>query len=137
MCYNVHMNIYSYVFTENVNNGEHLLTIWKGPKEDVMKHTAIEPWDADGMAEFFKVLSDKTRVRILAELLSGSLCVMHISERVGMSQSAISHQLAILRRANLVRVTRKGKMLVYAISDEHVRLLLDMAILHLNEEARL
>ena len=98
-----------------------------------MKHTAIERWDPNKTAEFFKVLGDKTRLRILVELLSGSLCVMHISERVGMSQSATSHQLAILRRADLVRVTRKGKTLVYSISDEHVRLLLDMAILHLNE----
>ena len=99
-----------------------------------MKHTAMERWDPDAMADFFKILGDKTRLRILMELLSGSLCVMHISERVGMSQSATSHQLAILRRADLVRVTRKGKTLVYAISDEHVRLLLDMAILHLGEE---
>ena len=99
-----------------------------------MKHTAMERWDSDAMADFFKILGDKTRLRILMELLSGSLCVMHISERVGMSQSATSHQLAILRRADLVRVTRKGKTLVYAISDEHVRLLLDMAILHLGEE---
>ncbi|MBQ3000011.1 MAG: winged helix-turn-helix transcriptional regulator [Clostridia bacterium] len=99
-----------------------------------MKHTVMERWDPDAMADFFKILGDKTRLRILMELLSGSLCVMHISERVGMSQSATSHQLAILRRADLVRVTRKGKTLVYAISDEHVRLLLDMAILHLGEE---
>ena len=86
----------------------------------------------DTMCTFFKVIADKTRLRILMALLGGNLCVMHISEAVGMSQSATSHQLAILRRADLVRVTRKGKMLVYAISDEHVRLLLDMAILHLN-----
>jgi len=51
-----------------------------------MKHTAMERWDPDAMADFFKVLGDKTRLRILGELLSGSLCVMHISERVGMSQ---------------------------------------------------
>lgn len=88
------------------------------------------------MSSFFKVMSDKTRLRILAELLEGSLCVMHISERVGMSQSAISHQLAILRRADLVKVKRNGKNLIYSISDEHVRLVLDMASLHVSEEAR-
>lgn len=86
------------------------------------------------MSGFFKVLSDKTRLAILAELLEASLCVMHISERVGMSQSAVSHQLAILRRADLVRVKRNGKSLVYSISDDHVRLMLDMAMLHINEE---
>ena len=57
-----------------------------------------------GMSTFFKVMGDPTRLRILVELLEGSLCVNHICERVGMSQSAVSHQLAILRRADLVRV---------------------------------
>ncbi len=86
------------------------------------------------MSDFFKVMGDKTRLRILIELLDSSLCVMHISERLGMSQSAISHQLAILREADLVRVKRSGKTVVYSISDEHVRLMLDMAVLHVTEE---
>lgn len=88
------------------------------------------------MSSFFKIMSDKTRLSILIELLEGSLCVMHISERVGMSQSAISHQLAILRKADLVRVKRSGKSVVYSISDEHVRLMLDMALLHISEEGK-
>lgn len=88
----------------------------------------------DKMTKFFKIMGDKTRLSILIELLEGSLCVMHISERVGMSQSAISHQLAILRKADLVRVKRSGKSIVYSISDEHVRLMLDMALLHVSEE---
>lgn len=82
---------------------------------------------------FFKVMGDETRLRILTSLLDGSLCVKHISERVGMSQSAISHQLAVLRQADLVRVARNGKQLIYSISDEHVRLMLDMALLHVKE----
>lgn len=90
----------------------------------------------DKMSEFFKAMADKTRLSILMALLDGSLCVMHISARVGMSQSAISHQLAILRRADLVRVKRQGKTLVYSISDEHVRLMLDMALLHVNEREK-
>ena len=85
----------------------------------------------ESMSSFFKVLADKTRLGILTELLRGSLCVMHISERLGMSQSAISHQLAILRKADLVRIKRNGKSIVYSIADEHVRLILDMALLHL------
>ncbi len=88
------------------------------------------------MSDFFKVMSDKTRLNILIELLGGSMCVMHIAERVGMSQSATSHQLAILRRADLVRVKRNGKSVVYSISDEHVRLMLDMAVLHIGEEGK-
>ncbi len=88
------------------------------------------------MSDFFKIMGDKTRLRILMELLDANLCVMHISERLGMSQSAISHQLAILRAADLVRVRRSGKTVIYSISDEHVRLVLDMAVLHINEEKK-
>ena len=89
--------------------------------------------EIDRMSEFLKVMSDRTRLRILIELMQGTLCVMHISERVGMSQSATSHQLAVLRRADLVKMTRKGKTAVYSISDEHVRLMLDMVRLHIEE----
>ena len=102
---------------------------------NLFKHTPskLSENDLNTMATFFKIMSDNTRLRILIELLEGSLCVMHISERVGMSQSATSHQLALLRKADLVRVTRNGKNVVYSISDEHVRLMLDMALLHVNE----
>lgn len=86
------------------------------------------------MSAFLKVMSDGTRLRILMELMNGTLCVMHISERLGMSQSAISHQLAVLREADLVRMTKKGKTAVYSISDEHVRLIIDMVRLHIAEE---
>ena len=82
---------------------------------------------------FFKVLGDKTRLKILYSLFDGAKCVMHISERVEMSQSAVSHQLAILKKANLVRVARNGKNQVYSISDEHVRLVMDVAEIHVGE----
>ncbi len=94
----------------------------------------VQQTDLDKMSGFFKVIADKTRLRILVELLGGSLCVMHISERLEMSQSAISHQLAILKKANLVKIKRSGKSIVYSISDEHVRLMLDMALLHITED---
>ena len=85
------------------------------------------------IGNFFKVMGDPTRLKILTALLGGKLCVMHISEAVGMSQSAVSHQLAILRAANLVKVSRSGKTQIYSIADEHVRLILDMAMLHSGE----
>ena len=106
-------------------------------KNDKTKNRAVELRTGDAelekMSAFFKAVADKTRLAILTALLEGNLCVMHISERVGMSQSAISHQLAILRNAKLVKTSRRGKTLVYSIADEHVRLVLDMAILHINE----
>ena len=93
---------------------------------------------SDGSVErmscFFKALADETRVKILCALFESGKCVMHISERVGMSQSAVSHQLSVLRRANLVKVSRNGKNQVYSIADEHVRLVLDMAYLHVCEK---
>ncbi|MBQ9783411.1 MAG: winged helix-turn-helix transcriptional regulator [Clostridia bacterium] len=97
-------------------------------------HSLLGEQELDTMCDFFKMMADRTRLRILMELLEGSLCVMHISERVGMSQSATSHQLALLRKAKLVHVTRKGKSVAYSISDEHVRLMLDTAMLHVHEE---
>ncbi len=99
-----------------------------------MKSGHLKENELIAVSEFFKIMADRTRLRILCQLLEGSLCVMHISERVGMSQSATSHQLAILRKANLVRVSRQGKSLIYSISDDHVRMMLDMALLHGSEE---
>ena len=87
------------------------------------------------IAHLFKMMGDPNRLRILLALSGGNLCVMHISERVGMSQSATSHQLALLREADLVRVTRSGKNLVYSLSDDHVRQLLALALVHGKEEA--
>ncbi len=87
------------------------------------------------MSVFFKALADETRLKILFTLLESGKCVMHISEHVGMSQSAVSHQLSLLRRADLVKVSRSGKNQVYSISDEHVRLVLDMAHVHVSEKS--
>ena len=86
------------------------------------------------LSVLFKVMGDPTRLKILTALLGGNLCVMHISQAVQMSQSAVSHQLSVLRGANLVKVSRHGKTQVYSIADEHVRLILDMALLHGNEK---
>ena len=88
----------------------------------------------EGVTGFFKVLADETRLKILFSLFGGSMCVMHISEHTGMSQSAVSHQLAILRRANLVKVTRNGKQQVYSLADDHVRIVVDMAQVHVSEK---
>ena len=101
-----------------------------------MKKEGFEPTEEQlvRIGSFFKVMGDPTRLKILTLLLRGSRCVMHISEALGMSQSAVSHQLAILRGADLVKVSRNGKAQIYAIADEHVRLILDMALLHSCEE---
>ena len=101
-----------------------------------MKNEAFAPTaeQLGRMSMFFKVMGDPTRLKILTALLSGNLCVMHISEKLGMNQSAVSHQLSVLRGANLVKVSRHGKTQVYSVADEHVRLILDMALLHGEEK---
>ena len=72
------------------------------------------------LSETFKLLGDLTRVRILMALISGEMCVRDIAERLDISDSAISHQLRILRNSRLVKFRKEGKNAVYSISDEHV-----------------
>ena len=72
------------------------------------------------LAELFKALSDPTRVRILSALSAGELCVCDVAATLGMSQSAISHQLRLLRQLRLVRRRKSGQMAFYSLDDEHV-----------------
>jgi ArsR family transcriptional regulator, lead/cadmium/zinc/bismuth-responsive transcriptional repressor len=89
--------------------------------------------DLEGMGFFFKVLGDPTRLRILHALLAGELCVCDVGEALDMSVSAVSHQLAVLKRARLVRHRRDGKVIYYTIDDEHVGSLLASTRRHLAE----
>jgi DNA-binding transcriptional ArsR family regulator len=72
------------------------------------------------LAELFKALSDPTRVRMLSALAAGELCVCDIAAALDMTQSAISHQLRVLRQLRLVRRRRDGQMAFYTLDDEHV-----------------
>jgi len=83
------------------------------------------------LAELFKVFGDSTRIRILAALLEREMCVYHLSEALEMGQSAISHQLRVLRTAGLVRATRRGKEMVYALDDDHVRTIFAQGLEHI------
>lgn len=84
------------------------------------------------LAELFKVFGDSTRVRILYELLRcEELCVYHLAEHLSMGQSAISHQLRILRSAGLVRPRRDGKTVFYALDDDHVREIIEAGMSHI------
>lgn len=83
------------------------------------------------LSELFKVLGDPTRIRIIASLLDGEMCVYNLSEALEMGQSAISHQLRILRSAGLVRPRRDGKTVYYSIDDEHIELIYDIGLAHI------
>jgi ArsR family transcriptional regulator len=91
--------------------------------EDMVRHARAQLVDrraAAELAEFFKALSDPTRVRIVSALSAGELCVCDLAATLGMSQSAISHQLRLLRQLRLVKRRRAGQMAYYTLDDEHV-----------------
>jgi len=84
-------------------------------------------------AELFKAFSDPTRLRILTALLSGEICVCDIADTLGMTQSAISHQLRLLKHAHLIKARRVGKTVLYALADSHVTAILSLAGEHIAE----
>ena len=86
------------------------------------------------LAELFKVFGDSTRIRILYVLFQSELCVCDLAEALQMTQSAISHQLRVLKNADLVRIKRDGKSVIYYLADEHVRTILSCGMEHILEE---
>ncbi len=102
----------------------------------VSKARSFMPSDetVDDLANFFKIFGDGTRVKILLALDSGEMCVCDISETLGMSMSAVSHQLRMLRDANLVTSRRSGRSIYYSLCDDHVRIVLETALEHIGEE---
>jgi ArsR family transcriptional regulator len=91
----------------------------------------------DAIAETFRVLGDPTRVRILDALAAGELCVCDIATFVGMSESAVSHQLRLLRGMRLVRTRRAGRQVFYSLDDQHIVQLLTLAVTHVEEASGL
>lgn len=85
------------------------------------------------LAELFKVFGDSTRVRILFALFEAELCVCDLSEALDMTQSAISHQLQILRTNKLVKSRRDGKQIYYSLADEHVVTIIAQGLSHILE----
>ena len=89
----------------------------------------------EGLAETFRVLGDPTRVRILDALAGGELCVCDIAALVNISESAVSHQLRLLRGMRLVRPRRAGRLVYYAVDDHHILELMKQAMTHVEEFA--
>jgi ArsR family transcriptional regulator len=89
----------------------------------------------EGLAETFRVLGDPTRVRILDALANGELCVCDLASFVGISESAVSHQLRLMRGMRLVRPRRAGRQVYYAVDDHHILELMMQAMKHVEENA--
>ncbi|MBO5336173.1 MAG: winged helix-turn-helix transcriptional regulator [Lachnospiraceae bacterium] len=85
------------------------------------------------LAEFFKVFGDPTRLKILNVLLCSEMCVYDIASVLGMSQSAISHQLRVLKQMDLVKNRREGKTIFYALADTHISTILSQGLDHIEE----
>ena len=85
------------------------------------------------LAELFKIFGDSTRIRILYVLFEAEMCVCDIAEVLKMTQSAISHQLRILKQAKLVKNRREGKIVYYSLADDHVRTIIDQGMEHVEE----
>ena len=86
------------------------------------------------LSDFFKIFGDSTRMSILFALDSGPMCVCDIAAVLGMTKSAVSHQLKILRQSSLVSYRKSGKNVIYSLADEHVKDIIEIALIHIKEE---
>ena len=106
---------------ENMNNCSYI----KNKKQDVPVDVLFE------LSEFFKFFGDTTRIRIIHLMLSGELSVNEIADKLNLEQSVVSHQLRILRTANLVKPRREGRKIFYSLDDEHIGLIFNTGLTHI------
>src|SRR5262245_63309382 len=97
------------------------------------KRPPLSDSSAVALAETFKVLGDTTRIRILDALSRSELCVFDIAQHVGLSESAVSHQLRLLRDSRIVRTRRAGRQIFYSLDDQHVVRLVAQGLEHVEE----
>lgn len=86
------------------------------------------------LSEFFKAFSDPSRLKIIQALSKNELCVCHIADIVGMSQSAVSHQLRYLKNINILSCRREGKSIIYSLNDSHILHIYGEGLIHISEE---
>jgi ArsR family transcriptional regulator len=107
--------------------------------EDAVKKAGqrlIDGLTATRLAQIFGALSDPTRLRLVSALREGELCVCDLAAVLGMTQSAVSHQLRLLRNLNLVRFRKEGRMVYYTLDDEHVQQLFERGLEHIVHQMR-
>ncbi len=100
----------------------------------IVNETMPEETELYDLAELFKVFGDSTRIRILFVLFEAEVCVCDLAEALHMTQSAISHQLRILKQNRLVKNRREGKSIFYSLADEHVRGIIALGREHIEED---
>ncbi len=97
---------------------------------EYLKNRMPSQQEMDTVAELFKVFGDPTRLKLLAALLGQEMCVCDLSDLLGISQSAVSHQLRLLRSSRLVKNRREGKSVYYSLDDDHVATILAQGMEH-------
>ena len=85
------------------------------------------------LGDFFKLLGDGTRIKILNALFYSEMCVCDIAALLGMTQSAISHQLRVLKQGRLVKHRKEGKSVYYSLDDEHIKHIIEQGLTHIKE----
>ena len=111
---------------------------WSEPNGETDRNTGLntgmpEETELYDLAELFKVFGDSTRIKILYVLFESEMCVCDIAALLGMTQSAISHQLRALKNARLVKSRREGKTVFYALADDHVKTIINQGLEHVQE----
>lgn len=109
---------FTHVHTETVNK----------VKEQLLKEEELKD-----LADFFKVFADTTRIKILCVLLKSEMCVCDLAQTLNMTQSAISHQLRILKQMKLVKNRREGKTVFYSLADSHIETIMNQGMEHIRE----
>lgn len=104
--------------------------------ETVEKVRKVMPVDESlyDLADFFKVCGDSTRVKILWALSESEMCVCDLAVLLNMTQSAISHQLRVLKHVGMVKNRKEGKVVFYSLDDAHIKGILDQGMIHINEK---
>lgn len=105
--------------------------------EDIIETVKKEITDDEklyNMSEFFRMFGDGTRLKIINALMLSEMCVCDISALVGMNQSAVSHHLKILRDSRVIKFRREGKIVYYSLCDEHINLIFNQGLTHINEK---
>lgn len=118
--------------TDNIIENCDYLCIHSDIVKQVHDHMPEETQLYD-LAELFKIFGDTTRIKILYVLFQSEMCVCDIAQLLNMGQSAISHQLRVLKQAKLVKHRREGKTIFYSLADSHVRTIINQGIEHIEE----
>lgn len=101
---------------------------------NAVKNKMPEDIELHNLSDFFKVFGDSTRVKIISALDENELCVCDLAALLGMTKSAISHQLSLLRQNNLVKNRKEGRIVFYSLADKHIKEIFETGLEHVREE---